>query len=159
MHFCWNSLALRAYILSSYTFKRYVYISACICSHIFVNIHCCSVAQLCPTLCDPMDCSMPGFPIPHHLPEFAQVCVHCIDDAIQPSHPLTPSSALNLSQHQGLFQSVACWNQKTIASWQLSDDKPRRCIEKQRHYSADRGPYSQGYGLPSGHVQLLRAGL
>ena len=46
------------------------------------------------------------------------------------------------------------WNQKTIASWQGSDDKSRQCVEKQRHHSADKGPYSQGYGLPSGHVQL-----
>ena len=69
-----------------------------------------SVAQSCLTLCDPMDCSTPGLPVPHHLLEFAQVHVHCIGDAIQPSHPLTPSSpsALNLSQHQGLFQQVVC---------------------------------------------------
>ena len=46
------------------------------------------------------------------------------------------------------------WNQKTIASCQESDDKPRQCVEKQRHYSADKGPFSQGYGLPSGHMQL-----
>ena len=46
------------------------------------------------------------------------------------------------------------WNQKTIASFQESYDKPRQCVEKQRHYSADKGPYSQGYGLPSGHIQL-----
>ena len=53
----------------------------------------------------PMDCKMPGFPVPHHLLKFAQVHLHCIGDAIQPSHPLTPSSSvLNLSQHQGLFQ-------------------------------------------------------
>ena len=66
---------------------------------------CCSAAQVCPILCDPTDCSSPGFPVPHHLPKFAQVHVHCISDAIQPSHPLIPSSsALNLSQHQGLFQ-------------------------------------------------------
>ena len=67
---------------------------------------CCSVAQLCPTLCDTMDCSMPGLLVPHHLPEFAQVHIPYISDAIQASHPLTPSSpsALNLSQHQGLFQ-------------------------------------------------------
>ena len=92
-----------------------MYISAFICSHIFVNICCCSVAQLCPTLCNSMDCSMPGLPVPHHLPEFVQVRVHCIGDAIQPSHPLTPSSpsALNLSQHKGLFQWVACWHQMT----------------------------------------------
>ena len=73
-----------------------------------------SVVQLCPILCDPMDCSSPGFPVPHHLPKFAQVHVHGVSDAIQPSHPLTPSSsALNLSQHQGLFQWVSCTRQMT----------------------------------------------
>ena len=46
------------------------------------TIYCCSVAQSCPTLCDPMDCSMPGLPAPRHLPKFAQVHVHCTDDAI-----------------------------------------------------------------------------
>ena len=51
----------------------------------------------------PHDCSTPGLPVPHHLQEFAQIHVHCISDAIQPSHPLVPSSssALNLFQHQG----------------------------------------------------------
>ena len=63
-----------------------------------------SVAQLCPTLCDPMDCSLPGFPVHHQLPELAQTHVHWVTDAIQPSYPLSPSSALNLSQHQGLSQ-------------------------------------------------------
>ena len=58
------------------------------------------------TLWDPIDCSTPGLPVPHHLLKFAQVHVHCIGDAIQPSHPLSPSSlpVLNLSQHLGLFQ-------------------------------------------------------
>ena len=67
---------------------------------------CCSVTKPHPTLCDPMDCSMPGFPVLYHLPEFAQIHVHCIRGAIQPSHPLPPLSppALNLSRHQGLFQ-------------------------------------------------------
>ena len=46
------------------------------------------------------------------------------------------------------------WNQKTLASWQESYDKPRQCVEKQGRYSADKCPYSQGYGFPSGHVQL-----
>ena len=66
----------------------------------------CSVAQSYPTLCDPMGCSTPGLPVPYHLLEFAQVQVHCISDAVQPSHSLMPSfpSALDLSQHQGLFQ-------------------------------------------------------
>ena len=53
-----------------------------------------SVTQSCPTLYNPMDCSMPGLPVPQHLPEFAQVHVHCISNAIQPSHPLTPSFPL-----------------------------------------------------------------
>ena len=51
---------------------------------------CCSVAQSCPRLCHPRDCSMPGFPILHYLPEFAQTLVHWVDDAIQPSHLLLP---------------------------------------------------------------------
>ena len=69
---------------------------------------CCLVTQSCPAICDPMDCSMPGFPVLHHLPQFARTQVHCVCNAIQPSHPLVlPSSpALNLSQHQGLFQGV-----------------------------------------------------
>ena len=67
-----------------------------------------SVAQSCPTLCDPMDCSTPGFPVHHQLPELAQTHVHRVGDAIQPSHPLlSPSPAFNLSQHQGLFQRVS----------------------------------------------------
>ena len=63
-----------------------------------------SVAQLCPTLCDLMDCSTPGFPVHHQLPELTQTHVHQVSDAIQPSHPLSsPSSfSYNLSQHQGL---------------------------------------------------------
>ena len=65
-----------------------------------------SVAQSCPTLCDPMDCSMPGFPVHRQLPELAQTHVHRVSDAIQPSHPLSSPSppAFTLSQHQGLFQ-------------------------------------------------------
>ena len=51
-----------------------------------------SVAQSCPTLCDPMDCSTPGFPVHHQLPELAQIHVHQVDDAIQPSHPLSSPS-------------------------------------------------------------------
>ena len=65
-----------------------------------------SVTQSCLTLCDPMDCSMPGLPVHHQLPEFTQTHVHQVGDAIQPSHPLSSPSppALNLSQHQGLFK-------------------------------------------------------
>ena len=65
-----------------------------------------SVTLSCPTLCDPMDCSMSGFPVPHQLRELAQTHIHRVGDTIQPSHPLLSPSppAFNLSQHQGLFQ-------------------------------------------------------
>ena len=74
---------------------------------------CWSAGQSCPTLCDPMACSMPGFPVLHHLLEFAQTHIHWIGDAIQPSSPLSPLSppVLNLSQHQGLFQWVGSSHQ------------------------------------------------
>ena len=65
-----------------------------------------SVAQSCPTLCDPMNHSTPGFRVHHQLPEFIQTHVRRVNDAIQPSHPLSSPSppAPNPSQHQGLFQ-------------------------------------------------------
>ena len=67
-----------------------------------------SVAQLCPTPCNPMKCSTPGLPIHHQLPESTQTHVHRVGDAIQPSHPLSSPSPPppNPSQHQGLFQWV-----------------------------------------------------
>ena len=73
----------------------------------------CSVAQSCLTLCDPVDCSTPGFPVHHQLPELAQTCVHWVSDAIQRPHPLLSPSppALNLSQPQGLFQWVSSSHQ------------------------------------------------
>ena len=71
------------------------------------------VAQSCPTLCNPMDCNMPGFPVHHQHSEFAQTHAHRVGDAIQPSHPLLSlsPSAFNLSQHQGLFQWVSSSHQ------------------------------------------------
>ena len=72
-----------------------------------------SVTQSCPTLCDPMDRSMPGLPVYHQLLEFTQTHVHWVSDAIQLSHPLSsPSSpALSLSQHQGLFKWISSSHQ------------------------------------------------
>ena len=66
-----------------------------------------SVTQSCPTLCDPMNRSMPGLPVHHHLPESTQTHVHWVGNAIQPSHPLSSPCppAPNPSQHQGLFTS------------------------------------------------------
>ena len=68
-----------------------------------------SVTQSCLTLCDPMDCSKPGFLHHHQLQEPTQTHIHCISDAIQPSHPLSSPSlpTFSLSQHQGLFQWVS----------------------------------------------------
>ena len=65
-----------------------------------LNRHFCSFDQLCPTLCNPVDCSTPGFPVLHYLMEIAQTHVHCVRDAIQPCPPLSPPSppALNLWQ-------------------------------------------------------------
>ena len=70
---------------------------------------CCSVTKSCLALCDRMDCSMPGFPVLHHLAASAQTYVHRVSDAIQLSHPLLPPSspAFNLSQCHGLFQWVS----------------------------------------------------
>ena len=74
---------------------------------------CCLVAKSCPTLCNPIDCSTPGFPILHHLLEFLQTHVSRVDDTVQPSHPLSSPFplAFSLSQHQGLFQWVSSSHQ------------------------------------------------
>ena len=73
-----------------------------------VQWFCCSVTKSCLTLCDPMVCSTPGFSVLYYLLGFIQTHVHWVNDATQPSHPLSPSSphALSLSQHQGVFQWV-----------------------------------------------------
>ena len=72
-----------------------------------------SVPQSCPIICDPMDCSTPGFPVHHELLELTQTHVHHVADAIQPSHPLLSPSlpTFNFSQHQGLFQWVGSSHQ------------------------------------------------
>ena len=77
-------------------------------SHIVLYLQFSSVAQSCPTLCDPMNRSTPGLSVHHQLPEFTQTHVHQVRDTIQPSHPLSPPSppAPNPSQHQSLFQRV-----------------------------------------------------
>ena len=90
-------------------------VSQSLLKFISILLVCCCfvVAKSCRTHCNPMDRSTPGFPVPHYLPEFAQVHDHWISDAIQPSHPLLCSSpsAFNLSQHQGLFQWVSYLHQ------------------------------------------------
>ena len=81
-----------------------------------------SVTQLCPTLCDLVNRSTSGLPVHHQLPESTQTHVHWVGDAIQPSHPLSSPSppALNLSQHQGLFQWVIRWPKHWSFSFNIS---------------------------------------
>ena len=84
-----------------------------------------SVAQSCPTLYDPMDCSTPVFPVHHQLSDLTQTHVHWISDAIQPSYPLaSPSPAFNLSQSQGLFK------------WISSSHQVAKVLEFQLHYQS-----------------------
>ena len=87
----------------------------------FSSVQFSSVAQSCPTLCDPVDCSTPGLLVHQQLQEFTQTHVHWVSDAIQPSHPLlSPSPALSLSQHQGLFKWVSCSHQvATVLEFRL----------------------------------------
>ena len=75
--------------------------------------HCCSVAQSCPTICDPMDCSTLGFPVLHHLPEFAQTHVHWVSDAIQPC--LLPFPRMNQNSLQNLLLSMGKLFRRTEA--------------------------------------------
>ena len=79
------------------------------CTYVPVNWRwwCCSVVQSCPILWDPMDCSTPGFPVLHHLQEFAQTHVHWVSDAIQPSHPLLPLLLL-----PSIFPSVSVFSKE-----------------------------------------------
>ena len=81
-----------------------IFLTRVSCSSCIVQFS--SVAHSCLTPCSPMNCSTPGLPVHHQLPEFTQTHVHQVGDVIQPSYPLSSPSppALNLSQHQGLFQ-------------------------------------------------------
>ena len=92
---CWNNMN------NFISLSRFMYV------HIFHQFS--SVAQSCPILCNPMNLSTPGFPVPHQLLEFTQTHIHRVSDAIQPSHPLSSPSppAPNPSQNQGLFQWVS----------------------------------------------------
>ena len=90
----------------------------------------CSVIQLCLTLCDPMDCSIAGFPVLHHRLKLAQTHVHRASDAIQPSHPLSSPSlpALNLSQHQGFSdESAFCIRWPKYWSFSFSISPSNEC--------------------------------
>ena len=86
-----------------------------------------SVAQLFPTICDPKDCSMPGFPVHHQFLEPTQIHVHRVGDVIQPSYPLsTPSPpAFSLAQHQGLFkQRIGASASASVLPMNIQDQFP-----------------------------------
>ena len=85
-------------------YKFAIHLSPFLGTYKYKHICCCSVAQLCQTLCDPMDCSTPGFPVLHHLPELDQTHVHWVGDAIQPSHSVIPFSCLQYFPASGYFQ-------------------------------------------------------
>ena len=88
-----------------------------------------SVAQSCPALCDPMNRSTPGLPVHHHLPEFTQTHVYWVNDAIQPSHPLSSPSppAPDPSQHQSLFQWVnSSWGGQSTGVSALASFPPKK---------------------------------
>ena len=104
IYLCWSSLC--AFILFSSSMSIFTTITLTL----YLVLLLCLVIQSWLNLCDPMDCSMPGFPVLHPLPEFVQTHVHWIGDAIQLSHhPLPTSPVFNLSQHQDLFQWVSSW--------------------------------------------------
>ena len=87
----------------------------------FSSVQFSSVAQSCPTLCDPINCSMPGLPVHHQLPEFTQTHVHRVGDAIQPSHPLSSTSppAPNPSQLR-VFSSKSTLSMRWPKYWSFS---------------------------------------
>ena len=82
-------------------------------SSLYISLSISSLTQSCLTFCNPMNCSTPGLPVHHQLPESTQTPVHHVSDAIQPSHPLSSPSppALNISQHQCLFKWVSSSHQ------------------------------------------------
>ena len=88
-----------------------------------------SVAQSCPTLCDPMNRSMPGLPVHHQLPEFTQTHVHGVSDAIQPSHPLSSLTPLapNPSQHQSFpVSQLLIWGGQSTGVSALASFLPKK---------------------------------
>ena len=103
----------------------------CVSFFPFSSVQFSSVAQSCPTLCDPMNGSTPGLPVHHHLPEFTQTHVHRVCDAIQSSHPRSSPSppGPNPPQHQRLFQ------------WVNSSHEVAKVLESQpQHHSFQRNP-------------------
>ena len=148
------------------------------------TVHFSSVTQSCLTICNPMDCSMPGLPVHHQLLELTQIHVHRVGDAIQPSHPVIPfSSCLQSFSASGSFpmsqlftsggesigasasasvlpMNIQNWfplgltGKKTLVPWKKSYDQPRQHIKKQKHYFDNKGPSGQSYSFSISHVWM-----
>ena len=139
LFFNWRKIALQCCVGFCHTTMQISHKGVCVCMYPLTLVPpsnpsplshhralgwtpcCCSVTKLCPTLCNPMSCSTPGFPVLHYLLAFTQTRVHWVGDAIQPSHPVSsPSPAFNLFQHQGLLQWVSSSDQVAkILAFQL----------------------------------------
>ena len=107
-------LQLDIYVILMYITYRISFATYLMNSRSFIYLlYCCSVAEICLTVCDPVACSTPGFPVPHHLPAFAQVHVHRIGDAVQPSHfllPSSPSARIRVFSNEfAVHMREACW--------------------------------------------------
>ena len=134
------------------------------------GVACCySITQFCQALCNPMDCSMLGFPDLQVLLEFVQIHVHCVEDAIQPPHPPLPSSSpvLNHSQYQHLFQWVSSLHQVTKVlelqlqhqSFQLifsNDNKNNSCWYLLSTYTVYHMLCADSIALRPGHPQVVK---
>ena len=115
-----------------------------------------SASQLCPTLCDPMNCSTPGLPVHHQLPELTQTHVHRVSEAIQPSHPLwSPSPpGPNPSQHQSFFQALLPKKKKLVEvmEFQLNYFKSKKMLLLKccTQYAIKFGKLSSGHRTEKG---------
>ena len=118
-----TSISICYFLIFSLCWRSHLY------DHYFELFQFSSVAQSCPTLCNPMNRSTPGLPVHHQLLEFTQTHVHQVSDAIQPSHPLSSPSplALNPSQHQSLFQWVnSAWGGQSTGVSALASFLPKK---------------------------------
>ena len=109
-----------------FSFKRSETVFQTGCTILYsYHFWCCLGARSCLTLFDPMDCSRPGSPVLHYLPELAQIHDHWVSNATSPSHPLPPSSsfAFNPSQHQDLFQFLPLIFEKIVKGKSISRDR------------------------------------
>ena len=138
-HYAWYQWPLLIYKLGSlFRSRRFLLLHRLLFllfslfwSFLWYSVQFSSVAQSCPTLCNPMNCSTPGLPVHHHLLEFTQTHIHRVSDAIQPSHPMSSPSppAHNPSLHQSLFQ------------WVNSSHEVAKVLEFQlQHHSLQRNP-------------------